>query len=71
MKHLNLQDNDKEAKNLKAERLLESLENIQEIFHYQKLLYIFKIIYSKLISMHYDDLLISHFGIDKIWELIA
>ncbi len=55
MKHLNLQDNDKEAKKLKVERLPKSLENIQEIFYYQKLLYISKIISSKLISMRSID----------------
>ena len=39
--------------------------------HHQGLLYVFKIIRTELISRYHDDLLASHFGIEKIRELVA
>ncbi len=41
------------------------------MFNYQGLSYVSKVIRSELISRHYDDPLVGHFGIEKSWELIA
>ena len=41
------------------------------MLHYQGFPYVLKVIYLKLISRYYDNLLVSHFGIKKICELIA
>ena len=41
------------------------------ILYYQGLLYVPKIIRSKLISKHHDNFLAGHFGINKIQELIT
>ena len=40
-------------------------ENIKEILHFQDLLYVPKIICIKLISRYYNNLLASHFEIEK------
>ena len=66
-----LQNNNKKSEKLKSERLPEGWEDIKEMFYYKSLLYIPKIICSKIISRHYDNPLISHFGIKKTQELIA
>ncbi len=41
------------------------------MLHYQGLLYVPKVIRSKLISGHHDNALAGHFGIEKTRELIA
>lgn len=41
------------------------------MLYYQNLPYIPKVIYLKLISWYYDDLLVDHFIIEKIRDLIA
>ena len=61
-----LQDNDKKIKKLRSEKLLEDWKNIKKIFYYQDLHYILKIIYSKQISRHHNNLLVTHFRIEKI-----
>ncbi len=66
-----LQDDDKEAMKLRSEGLSESWQDIKQVFHYQGLPYILKVICSKLISRHHDDLLAGHFGIKKTCKLIA
>ncbi len=68
---LKLQDDDKKAKKLSLEGLPEGLENIEQMFHYQNLPYVSKIIRAKLISRQQDNPCISHFGIGKTWELIV
>ncbi len=65
MKLLELQDNNKETKKLKTERQPKGYENIEKVFYYQSLTYTPKIIYSKLISRHYNNLLAGHFGMEK------
>ena len=65
MRLLELQDDAKAAKKLRSKRLLESWKNIEKVFYYQSLLYVPKIICSKLINKYYDNLLASHFGIEK------
>ena len=71
MRFTKLLDNNKEAKKLRSERLLEGWENIKQVLYYDSFLYISKVIRLKLISKHHDNPLASHFGIKKTWELIA
>ncbi len=71
MRLFQLQDDDKDAMKLKSEGLPEGWEEIEQVFYYQGLPYIPKVIRSKLISRHYDDSLVGHFGIEKTCELIA
>lgn len=66
-----LQDDDKEAKKLKSQGLLEGWKDIKEVLYYQGFRYIPKVIHSELISRHYNNPLIGHFGIEKTWKLIA
>ncbi len=60
-----LQDDDKEAKKLRSERLSEGWENIKDVLNYLSLLYVSKVIRSELISRHHNDLHIDYFGIEK------
>ncbi len=71
MRLLELQDDDKEAMKLRSEGLSEGWKDIEQVLHYQGLLYVPKVIRSELISRHHDDPLAGHFGIEKIYELIA
>ncbi len=66
-----LQDDNKEAMKLRSEGLSEDWEDIEQVLHYQGLLYVPKVICSELIIRHYNDPLAGHFGIKKIRELIA
>ena len=66
-----LQDNDKEAKILRARGLPEDWKEVKRVLQYRALLYILEIIRSKVISCHHIDLLIGHFGIDKTRELVG
>ncbi len=71
MRLLELQDDDKEAMKLRSEGLSKGWEDIEQVFHYQDLLYIPKIIRLELINRHYNNLLAGHFGIKKTRKLIA
>ncbi len=66
-----LQNDDKKAKKLRLERLLESWENIEEILYYQGLPYVPKVIRSELISRYHDNPFTGHCGIERIQELIV
>ena len=44
---------------------------MEEVLHYQGLLYIPKVIYSKLKNKYHNNLLVGQFGIEKTPELIA
>lgn len=70
---LELQDNDKKVKVLRsvAASLLTDWKDNKRVFQYYGLPYVSEIIRSKLISYHYNDLLIEHFGIDRTQELVA
>ncbi len=50
-----LEDDDKEAKKLRLEGLPKGLEDIEDVFHYQGLPYVPKVICSELISRYHDD----------------
>lgn len=66
-----LEDDNKKIKKLRSKRLCKGWKNIKEMFYYQGLPYVLKIICSKLISRHHNDLLVDHFGIEKTQKLIA
>ena len=66
-----LQDKDEETKVLRAGGLPESWEDVEGVLHYQGVPYVPKIIRSEVISRHYNDLLVGHFGIDKTKELVG
>lgn len=38
---------------------------MEGIFHHQNFLYIYEVIFFKIISLYYNNLLICHFGIEK------
>ena len=46
-------------------------QDVKSVLHHQGLLYIPEIIRMELISRHHNDPLASHFGIEKIRELVA
>ena len=72
MRHPELQNNNKEAKELRSEQVLsKDWEDIKQVLYYQGLPYVPKVIRLKLISRHYDNLLAGYFGIEKTRELIA
>ncbi len=66
-----LQDDDKEAMNLRSKGLPEGWEEIEQVRHYQSLSYVPKVIRPELRSRHHDDPLAGYFGIEKTCELIA
>ena len=49
----------------------EGKKDLEGVLHYQGLPYVPELIRTELISQHHDDLLASHFGIEKTRELIA
>ena len=72
IRFLGLQDDDKKAKKLRSEQVLsEGWEDIEQMLYYQGFLYVPKVIRLELINKHYNNLLVSHFSIEKTWELIA
>ncbi len=51
--------------------IVEGWEDIKEVLNYQDLPYVLKVIYSELISRHYNNPLAGYFGREKTQELIA
>ena len=70
LKLAGLQESDKKAWKSKAEGLNE-YEELDGILYHQGLPYIPEIIWIKLISWHYDNLLARLFGINKTKELVS
>ena len=66
-----LQDEDEEAKVLRAGGLPEGWEEVEGVLQYRGLPYVPEIICSEVISRHHNDPLIEHFGIDKTRELVG
>ena len=67
-----LQELDQEAQELKSkEQLSDGWEDIDGVLHHQRLLFIPKVIWTKLISQYHDDPLVGHFGIDKTKNLVG
>ncbi len=71
MRLLKLQDDVKQSIKLRSKGLLEGWEDIEQVFYYQGLLYISKVIRSELISRYHDNRQAGHFGIEKTRELIT
>ena len=65
-----LQKSDNDIQKIRAKGL-DKYKNINKMLYYQELLFIPEIIWSKLISQHYNNLLIGHFDIDKTKKLIS
>ena len=61
--------------NCQAQELMQQKANgykkIDNIFHYQSLLFLPKVIQTKLISRHHNDFLAGHFGIKKTCKLLV
>lgn len=67
-----LQESDQEAQRIRAaKQLQEGRKDIDSVLHYQSLPYILEIIRFKLICRHHDNLLASHFEINKTCRLVA
>lgn len=58
-----LKETNRETQKLKENSLQKNYEGINEIFYYHSLLFLLRTILTKLISRHYDNLLIGHYGI--------
>ena len=71
MRLLELQNNNKVVKKLRLKGFSKGWEDIEQVLYYQGFPYVPKVICSELISRHYNDSLVGHFGIEKTWELIA
>ena len=65
------QAEDSQAWKIRAEKLGGNWEDSDRFLHHQGLPYVHEIIKTELISRHYDDLLASHFGIEKTQKLIV
>ena len=50
---------------------MENGKDVKGVFQYWDVLYVPEIIYFKVISCQYNDLIVKYFGIDKTRELIA
>ncbi len=66
-----LQDDNKEAMKLRSEGLQEGWEDIKQVFHYQGLPYVPKVIRSEQINRHHNNPFAGHFGIEQTRKLIA
>lgn len=65
-----LQESNPKAKKFRKD-LPGGWKDVKDIFYYQGLPYVPKIIYYKIISRHHDNPLVDHFGIKKTRKLIA
>lgn len=68
---LELQDHITKTRDLQSKDLLEDQKDKEDILYYQDILYILKIIQSKFISRHHNDLLAGYFGIEKSRDLVT
>ena len=71
MKLIELQDNHKNTMKFRSKELPEDYDNIEQVFYYQSLLYVSKVIFSKLISKYHNNLFVGYFGIQKVHKLIT
>lgn len=66
-----MQDNDKQAKEIRLKKLTESWNDVEKVLYYQCLLYVLEIIYLELISNYYNNPLAEHFRVEKTQKLIT
>ncbi len=73
MRFPELEDDNKEAKKLRLEGLPEGWEDVKEVFYYQGLLYVPKVICSELINRYHNDpLLLANAGLRQgLWRLLG
>ncbi len=64
-------DNKKAKKKLRSKGLPKVWEDLKEVFHYEDLLFVPKVICLELISKHHNNLLAGYFDIEKTREMIA
>ena len=65
-----MQGEDAKAQKIRAEKR-KGWEDSEGVLHHQGLPYVLEFIRTELISMHHNDLLADHFGIEKTRELVA
>ena len=65
-----LQETNRKAQKLRQQKV-DGYKEIDEIFHYQGLPFVFKAIWTELISRHHNNFLASYFGIKKTCKLLA
>lgn len=65
-----LQKDNPEVKKLRK-NLLEGWKDMENVLYHQGFPYILEIVYSKIISYHYNNRLVGYFGIKKIGELVV
>ena len=65
-----LQEANRKAQKLRQQKI-NGYKEIDEILYYQGLLFVPNIIWTELISRHYDNFLAGHFGIKKTCKLLA
>ena len=65
-----LQKSDEKAWKIRAEGM-DRYKDVNRVLHPQKLPFVLKIIRTKLINRHHNNLLADYFGIDKTRELIG
>lgn len=66
-----LQDDNMEVRDLQSKDLLEGQKDIKDLFHYEGLPYVLKIIRSELINCYYNDPLTGYFETQMNQELIV
>ena len=71
LKLVELQARNSQARKIKVEKLSGNCKDSNKIWYYKGLVYHSEIIQTKLISMDYDYLLVSFFGIKKTQKVIA
>ena len=71
LKLAELYKNDLEAKELTSKNLTEGLKDVEDIHQHQSHLNISEIVCPKLISCHFDNLLVGYFEIKKAKELVT
>ena len=67
---LKVQKTNSKAQELRQQKI-NGYEKINKIFHHQGLPFIYKVIWTELISRHYNNLLASHFDIKNTCKFLA
>ena len=63
-----LQESNGKTQKIRAKKLTKDLnryKDVNRVLHHQELLFLPKIIWTKLINQYYNNLLVGYFGIDK------
>ena len=66
-----LQEWDEESRKIRVEKLKNGYKEVDKILHHRGLLFIPEIIQTELISWHYNDPPVGHFGINKTNDVIS